>query len=69
MEFVKREDESRRFRNLRFIICGLLTIIYITYLAFLIYELVTDKPLLNVEQKFLDQIDVPGKPYYLLSTD
>ncbi|CAB5353537.1 unnamed protein product [Rhizophagus irregularis] len=59
MEFVKREDESRRFRNLRFVICGLLTVIYVTYLAYLIYTLATDKPLLNVEQNFLDQIDVP----------
>jgi hypothetical protein len=68
MEFVKREDESRRFRNIRFIICGLLTVTFVTYLAYLIYGLVTDKPVLNVEQKFLDQVDVPGKPY-LLSID
>ncbi|GBB86830.1 hypothetical protein RclHR1_13280002 [Rhizophagus clarus] len=59
MEFVKREDESRRFRNVRYIICGLLTAVYITYLAYLIYGIVTDKPTLNVEQNFLDQIDVP----------
>ena len=37
------------------------------YLVYLIYKLVRDKPVLKVEQKFLDEIDVPGK--ILLLTD
>ncbi|GBB86831.1 hypothetical protein RclHR1_13280003 [Rhizophagus clarus] len=59
MEFVKREDESRRFRNIRYTICGILTAAYISYLVYLIYGIVIDKPTLNIEQNFLDQIDVP----------
>ncbi|GBC04345.1 hypothetical protein RclHR1_05630002 [Rhizophagus clarus] len=59
MESVEREDGSRRFRIIRYIIGGLLTLIYVTYVSYLTYGIATDKLTLKVEQNFLDQVDVP----------
>ncbi|GES92995.1 hypothetical protein GLOIN_2v1687124 [Rhizophagus clarus] len=53
MEFVKREDESRRFRNIRYTICGLLTAAYISYLVYLIYDF---DPFMN-PNKVVNEID------------
>jgi hypothetical protein len=55
------KDEPRKFHICRYILCRLIVLIYVLYLCYLVYSLVTDEPTLKVEQIFLNEIDVPGK--------
>ncbi|CAB4431811.1 unnamed protein product [Rhizophagus irregularis] len=52
-------DEPRPFHVFRYFLYLLIIIAYLFYSSYLIYNIVTDKPNLKVDQIFLNEIDVP----------
>ncbi|CAG8505470.1 2506_t:CDS:2 [Ambispora leptoticha] len=51
--------ESKSFYSLRLTTAAVVILLYLAYLSFLIYEIVTDVPLLQASLEYLDIIQVP----------
>jgi hypothetical protein len=53
-------SESKRFQGLRYGTGITVAILYLSYLAYLIFQVINDEPLIQISYEYLDKLSIPG---------